>query len=190
MSQVEKLKQGDQNAFYNFVDMYKDKVVNTAYTYTLNNADAEDVAQDVFIEVYNSISKFKENSKLSTWVYRITISKSIDFIKRKNRKKRFAFVRSLYNDNDQAIPIIDESNNKPDSYIEENEHKKALHAAINKLPKNQQIAFKLNKIEELKYKEIADIMNTSTSSIEALLHRAKTNLKSILYAYYEKNLKE
>jgi RNA polymerase sigma-70 factor (ECF subfamily) len=71
-------------------------VYNLALQYTQNIEDAEEVAQDVFVSIYNSIDKFQANSKLSTWIYRITINKSLDFIKAKKTKKRFAFITNLF----------------------------------------------------------------------------------------------
>ena len=75
-------------------------VYNTAISLLQNAEDAEDTAQEVFMQVYESIGSFKEASKFSTWIYRITVSKSLDHLRKKKRKKRFAFVQSLYGKND------------------------------------------------------------------------------------------
>jgi len=177
------------NEFSELVNLYKNKVVNTCFGFVQQKEDAEDIAQEVFIEVYNSLSKFKNESTLSTWIYRISVNKSLDFIKSKNRKKRFAFVQSIFNKQDEALPITDENSNSGDEILEVNEQKEALYAALNKLPENQKIAITLNKFEDLSAKEIAQIMDISLSSVESLIHRAKENLKKYLYHFYEKNLK-
>ena len=183
-----KLKSSDNEAFKLLVETYQDKVTNTSFGFTHNIADAEDIAQEVFIEIYKSINRFREDSKLSTWIYRITVTKSLDFIKTNKRKKRFAIMSSLFYQNDEPIQIHDDTNNNPLENLEEQENKKALHLAINKLAQNQKIALTLNKFEDLSYKEIAEIMDISLSSVESLIFRARTNLKKSLKYYFEKNL--
>ena len=91
---IEQLQQGDESAFKKLVDEWQDMVYNTALGIVQNADDADDITQEVFIQMYQSISSFKGESKISTWLYRITVSKSLDHEKRKNRKKRFGFVQS------------------------------------------------------------------------------------------------
>ena len=76
---VQRLKEGSEDAFRELVSLYQNKVFNTCYGFVNNHADADDLAQEVFIEIYNSIKTFKENSSLSTWAYRIAVNKSLDF---------------------------------------------------------------------------------------------------------------
>lgn len=177
------LKQKDRAAFKEIVDTWQDMVYNTALGILQNAEDAEDVTQEVFIQVFESVTSFKEESKFSTWIYRITVSKAMDHIRKKKRKKRFAFIQSLYGKNDQ--PVID----PPDFFhpgvsIENKENAAVLFKAINQLPPNQKMAFTLNKVEGLSYIEIGEIMKLSVSAVDALLHRAKGNLKKILKEYY------
>ena len=177
------LKQKDRAAFKETVDTWQNMVYNTALGILQNAEDAEDVTQEVFIQVFESVASFKEESKFSTWIYRITVSKAMDHIRKKKRKKRFAFVQSLYGKNDQ--PIID----PPDFFhpgisIENKENAAVLFKAMNQLPSNQKTAFTLNKVEGLSYVEIGEVMKLSVSAVDALLHRAKGNLKKILKDYY------
>ncbi len=92
---VEKLKQKEAWAFKELVDAYQNMVYNTCLAIVKNENDAEDLSQDVFVQVYQSISSFKGDSKLSTWIYRIATTKSLDHERKKKRKKRFGFVRSF-----------------------------------------------------------------------------------------------
>ena len=92
---IEALREGTNEAYNLLLDKYQQKVFNTCISFVPNKEDAEDLAQDVFIEVFNSISKFKGNSKLSTWIYRISVNKSLEFIRKSNTKKRFGFMQSL-----------------------------------------------------------------------------------------------
>ena len=177
------LKSGNREAFKNLVNAYSDRVYNTALGFLRNPEDAEDVAQEVFIEVFNSIGKFKGDSKLATWIYRITINKSLDFLKKRKSKKRFAFVTSIFSKEGAAEDIPDFEH--PGVLMENKERAKVLFSAISKLPDSQKTAFTLNKIEDLTYKEISDIMDTSVSSVESLIYRAKENLKKLLNNFYQ-----
>ena len=93
---IERLKEKDESAFKTIVETWQEMVYNTALGILQSAEDAEDVAQEVFVQVYESISTFKGESKFSTWLYRITITKSMDHIRRKKRKKRFAVIHSLF----------------------------------------------------------------------------------------------
>jgi len=93
---IEKLKQGDEAAFKQVVETWQSMVYNTALGILQNAEDAEDVAQEVFVQAYQSVKTFKAESKFSTWLYRITISKALDHLRRKKRKKRLAYVQSLF----------------------------------------------------------------------------------------------
>ncbi|HEY8660000.1 MAG TPA: RNA polymerase sigma factor [Hanamia sp.] len=178
------LKKKDREAFKIIVETWQDMVYNTALGILQNEGDAEDTAQEVFIEVYESISSFKEESKFSTWLYRITVSKSMDHIRKKKRKKRFAFIQSLYGKNDGAM-IEPPDFFHPGVSLENKENASALFKAIEKLSSNQKLAFVLSKIEGLSYIEIGEIMKLSDSAVDALLQRAKKNLQASLKEYYK-----
>lgn len=173
------LKKKDRAAFKTIVEQWQGLVYNTALGILQNEEDAEDVAQEVFIKVFESIEGFKEESKLSTWLYRITVTKSLDAIRRKKRKKRFAFVQSLYGENNEL-------KNDPPEFVhpgvqaENKEDASLLFKAIAKLPENQKAVFVLNKLESLSYKEIAEIMKLSAGAVDSLLQRARKNLKKQL----------
>ncbi len=183
---IEALQEGVNEAYSQLLDEYQQKVFSTCISFVPNKEDAEDIAQDVFIEVFNSISKFKGNSKLSTWIYRISVNKSLEFIRKKNTKKRFGFIQSLLGND---IPIDRSSYftefKHPGIQLENKEKNEILFAAINKLPEAQRIVYTLNKIDDLSYKEVSEITKKSISSIESLLFRAKKNLQKLLYDYYK-----
>lgn len=181
------LREGTNQAYGQLLDEYQQKVFGTCISFVPNQEDAEDIAQEVFVEIFNSISKFKGDSKLSTWIYRISMNKCLEFIRKKNTKKRFGFMQSLLG-NDTSI---DRSSyftefNHPGILLENKEKNEILFAAINKLPEAQRTVYTLNKIDDLSYQEVADITEKSISSIESLLFRAKKNLKELLHDYYEK----
>jgi RNA polymerase sigma-70 factor (ECF subfamily) len=136
-----------------------------------------------------SVPGFREQSRFSTWIYRIAVTKSLELIRSRQRDKRSGIILSLFGKEDQ----INISNNEPFYHpgisLENKEMSAVLFDAIRRLPLNQRTAFTLNKLENLSYSELAEVMNVSVSSVESLLFRAKQKLREILGEYYEKNLK-
>ena len=180
---IERLKQGDEAAFKQIVESSQGLVYNTALGIVQNPEDAEDVAQEVFVQMYESIKGFKGESRLSTWLYRITVSKAMDHLRKKKRKKRFAFVQSLFGMNDELVHDPPDFVH-PGVSLDNKEKAKELFKAIEKLPEKQKIAFTLNRIEGLSYQEISEIMNLTVASVESLLHRARKNLRKTLESFY------
>ena len=175
------IKKRDKDSFEEFVNLYKDRIYNVSIGLVQNAEDAEDLTQEVFVEVFNSIGNFREDASLGTWVYRIAVNKSLELIRRRNRKKRFAFVTSLFTkEEEMQIPDFEH----PGVKMENKERAEVLFKAIARLPDSQRTAFTLSKVEEFSYKEISGIMKVSVSSVESLLFRARGNLKKYLEEYY------
>jgi RNA polymerase sigma-70 factor (ECF subfamily) len=152
-------------------------VYNLALNYVQNVEDAEEITQDVFVKVFQSLETFKQQSSYSTWIYRITINTSLDFIKTKRRQKRFAFFTSLFYEDSGELRYnpIDEFNH-PGVLLEDKENLKILYRQINKLPDNQKTALILHKIHKKSQLEVAEIMGLSAKAIESLVQRAKSKL--------------
>lgn len=181
---VEQLQRGDESAFGKMIDEWQDMVYNTAVSIVQNTDDADDITQEVFIQVYQSISSFKGESKFSTWLYRITLSKALDHEKRKKRKKRFAFVQSLFgNGEEEQVEAVEFDH--PGVLMEKKENAAVLFKALKQIPENQRIAFTLHKLEGQPYQEIATIMGTTLYAVESLMGRAKGNLRKTLKKHYE-----
>lgn len=185
---IEKLKQGKQTAFSQLLDDYQQKVFGTCISFVPNKEDAEDIAQEVFLEVFKSISKFKGDAKLSTWIYRIATNKCLEFIRKKNTKKRFAFMQTILGN---EIPI-DKTNyftefNHPGIVLENKEKSATIFKAINTLPESQRVIFTLAKIDGKSYQEIVEITGKSLSSVESVMFRAKKSLKEKLANFYKNN---
>jgi RNA polymerase sigma-70 factor, ECF subfamily len=185
---IQKLRKGDEESFRLIVDRYQRFILNTCNKFVYDKETAEDLTQEVFIEIYKSINLFRMDSKLSTWIYRIAITKSLDLLKSRKRKKRSAVLKSLFGDDNMEEKISAPEELNPQRELENQERFKILLLALNKLPENQRVAFTLSKYDELSYQEIADILGTSISAVESLIHRAKINLKKKLYNYYKKHL--
>ena len=166
---------GDRKAFRQLYMMFAEKVYNTAISYVQDTQDAEEITQDVFTSIFRNAGKFKGNAAISTWIYRITVNTSLNYLK---RKKRFAIVKSGNEGKDR--PDFEH----PGVLLENKENAKALFRAIERLPETQKTAFILSFVEELPRQEVADIMETSLKAIESLLQRAKKNLRDYLGKMY------
>lgn len=184
---LKKLKHKDENAFREIVNNYQKMILNTCYRFVYNKEAAEDITQEVFIEVYRSVKLFRSESKFSTWIYRIAVTKSLDYLKFQKRKKRFSLLRNLMG-SDSGTEEFPSTEYSPEKQIENDERVRILREAIDKLPENQKIAFTLSKYDDLSYQEISEILGTTISSVESLIHRAKINLRKKLYIYYNKLL--
>ncbi len=181
---VTKLKNADEQIFRQLVREYEDKIFNTCISLVKHAEDADDLTQEVFIEIFRSIHKFREDSLLSTWIYRIAVNKSLEHLRRMKRKKR-AGILTWFNKDDQDMKQVAADFNHPGVQVENEERSRILFRAMEKLPESQKIAFTLHKLEGLSYEQIAAVMQKTLSSVESLMHRAKTNLKKALYDYYK-----
>lgn len=182
---VEAIKNNDQKAFKSLVDKYQEIVLNACYNLVNDKDDAKDLTQEVFIEVYDSIQKFRGDAKLSTWIYRIAINKSLNFIRATKRKSLISSIDSAFKSSNIGYLKSDRSFNA-DRIIVDSERSKVIYGAIEGLSKSQRIAFSLHKIEDISYNQIAEIMNLSLAAVESLIHRAKLNLQKKLIGYYKK----
>ena len=186
---IEGLRNHNANAYGKLIDDFQQKVFATCISFVPNKADAEDIAQEVFVEVFKSINKFNGHSKLSTWVYRIATNKCLEFIRKRNTKKRFAFLQSITGN---EIPM-DKTKyftemNHPGVLLENKERSETLFKAINQLPEAQKVVFTLSKVDGMSYREVCDITEKSLSSVESLMFRAKKNLQDALENFYKNNM--
>ena len=160
-------------------------VLNTCYRFVLNREDAEDIAQEVFLEAYRSLDSFRQESKLSTWLYRIAVTKSLDHLRKKKRKKRFSSLKRVMGFNDPAEELaLPSSIETPAEVLSGSERTEVLQSALDSLPDNQKTAFLLSKYDGYSNQEIADVMQTTVSAVESLVHRAKKNLQKKLEKHY------
>jgi RNA polymerase sigma-70 factor (ECF subfamily) len=169
---IKQVALGDENAFEQLVKKYQHAVFNTIYRYIGNYEDVEDIAQEVFIKIWQKAKSFKRKSKFSTWLYRIVVNQCLNY--RSKHKQKLV-----------SLDEMTEKEQIPDSLIVEVDHEQRKKAeivkkAVNELPEKQRIALVLSKYEEKSYKEIAEIMGVSLSAVESLIFRAKQNLKKQL----------
>ncbi|WP_338871579.1 RNA polymerase sigma factor [Spirosoma sp. SC4-14] len=182
---IDSIRQGDESAFRQLYESTKSRVFNTALSYVRSREDAEEITQDVFVEVFRSAAAFKGESSITTWIYRITINKSLDFQKRKKRQKRFAFLTSLFDSNTGEVIHHPTDFFHPGIALENQENAARLFQAIDQLPEKQKTAYILTRVEGLTNIEAASVMTVTVGAIESLLQRANENLKKQLASLYK-----
>jgi len=182
---INDLKNGVPGAFEKLVETHQKKVINTCYRFLNNREDAEEIAQEVFIEVYKAIPRFREDAKISTWIFRISVNRSLNYIKKMKRKKRFDPFRKNPGTLNEIEQVQDSPYSQPPNQLEEEERKHILQEAMDSLPENQKTALILRTYDGFDIKEVAEIMGMSTSAVESMVHRARKNLQKFLFRYYK-----
>jgi RNA polymerase sigma-70 factor (ECF subfamily) len=181
---------GDRQIFKLLVEKYQSMVFRTCMGFMHNKDDADDLTQDIFIQVYQSLNSFKGESAFSTWIYRIAVNASLNRVRKNSRNTIFNRLDSLFDtgrENEISLPAFDAEN--PESILIRQEHGKWVQNALDGLPENQRTAIVLSKYDDLSQKEIAEIMKTTEGAVEALIQRAKANLKIKLSSALKKNNK-
>ena len=179
---IQKISEKDLAAFQKLVEHQKAFVYNTCYNLIGNHQQAEETAQDVFLQVYKSASAFRHQSKVSTWLYSIAVNRSLNVIRR-NRRSRW--IKSL-----STLEKEETGGEEPDTLLERKEMKSLLKSIVDSLPEKQRVAFILNKYENLSASAIAEILGISTNAVEVRIHRAKTNLQKRLTSLLKNNPEE
>lgn len=172
---IEAIARGDKKAFQQLYDLFSEKVFNTSLSYAKNEQEAEEITQDVFTSIFRNADKFKGDSAVSTWIYRIAVNTSLNHIK---KKKRFSFLKFGESEKDSA------DFEHPGVLLENKENAKVLFKVIDSLPESQKTAFILSFVEDLPRQEVADIMEISLKALESLLQRGKKSLRDKLEKIY------
>jgi RNA polymerase sigma factor (sigma-70 family) len=173
-------------AFRIFVEKYHKLVLNVCNNILNNFDDAMDISQEVFIKIYESIESFRGDAKITTWLYRIAVNKSLNHLRSVKKRNRFTSLDLIFG-NESKTPVPEDQELKPGENIELEENKKALYFALSKLPKKQSVAVSLSYFEDLSYKEISEIMTISVTEVGVLINRGKKKLHKIITEYYQKN---
>lgn len=178
---IKRCKRGKIDAFEKLMKKYEKKVYSLCYRFTGNYDDANDLAQETFIKLYNSISKFKGKSAFSTWLYRVTTNVCLDELRKRKNNLPLSLDNPQENEEGDEIYLNppDQSYN-PEIIAEKNDLKQIVHKGIGRLPEQQRIIIILREMEELSYEEISEILDLSIGTVKSRLNRARKNLKQIL----------
>ncbi len=174
---IKEFNEGDEKAFQKLILKHKENVRNLIYL-TLGNTDyIDDIMQEVFIKVYNNLSSFRFESKFSTWLYKITVNKCKDHLKKK-------YVRKVFVPLDEQ-PHLRAKNNRS---FENPDLAGLLRKAIEKLPPKLKEPLILRDIEELSYKEISEKMGIEIGAVKSRIFRARATLRALLEPYVKDDL--
>jgi RNA polymerase sigma-70 factor (ECF subfamily) len=176
---------GKESCFERLVERHKDRVFNLAYRFLGNYAEAEDLAQEIFIKIYHAKKTYQPKAKFTTWLYVICKNTCL----KKLRKKRPEMV-SLHDqielqEGTVTHQIADAHIPSPSVSTLNNEQTLVVKEAIDSLPANQKMAVILYRYDQLSYEEIAKVIGCSVRAVKSLLHRAKINLKEKLAEYFK-----
>lgn len=178
---VAQLQQGSEAAFRTLVERYQVRIYQIALALLRSQEEAEDVAQEVFVEVHQTIAGFRGEAALSTWLYRLATSRALKHHRWARAKKRFAHLTSLLGlDNQVLHEPADHAH--PHALLEGEQQLRLLLGQIASLPAKQRVAFALRHEQELSYEEIAAVLNTTVSAVESLLFRARQKLQHFLHS--------
>ena len=170
---IENCISGDTDSFRYLVDKYQPRIINACYKYTKNLDDAEDVAQEVFLKAYSNLDKFKFDSKFYSWIYRIAINTSLNYINSKEKRQEKETI------SEESCQINDNSaSSNPKDYYEFTELVDKVQPLINKLPNDLKILIELYEINDNTYEEISKKLSMPIGTVRSRLHRARNMLIS------------
>jgi RNA polymerase sigma-70 factor, ECF subfamily len=176
---IKQVLKGDQNAFGEIVELYKDKVYQICYRMLGNAHEAEDIAQEAFIRAYTNIHTFDTSKKFSTWLYRIATNLSIDRI-RKKKPDYFLDAEVSGTDGLTMYSQLAADQKLPEEEVESLELKAWVHKEILALPPKYRSAIVLKYIEELSLKEISEILDLPIGTVKTRIHRGREALRKRL----------
>ncbi|MBV9299016.1 MAG: sigma-70 family RNA polymerase sigma factor [Verrucomicrobia bacterium] len=169
-----RIREGDMEAFRLLVETHQARVIGTINKMLGSDAEAEDLAQQVFIRVWKSAPRYQPTAKFTTWLFRITRNLVFNELR---RKRHFA------DQSEERAEPIERAEREPDRVLLEGELQRAIQEAINQLPESQRIAIILRRFEEMPYEEIAKVMGTSVAAVKSILFRARAELRERLEKY-------
>jgi RNA polymerase sigma-70 factor, ECF subfamily len=179
-----RVKQGDTAAFAELVDKYKQPVLNVAYRMLRDATEAEDLAQNVFVQVHKSAQRYKVSSKFSTWLFTIARNLCLNEIRRRARHPASSLDAPHPEQDDQPLHQFEDlkTASPPDTLLH-GELDRKIGEALDDLPDNQRMAILLCRQDELSYEEIAKVLGCSVSATKSLIHRGRETLKQRLKPY-------
>lgn len=170
---IDLVVKGNSNAFATLVDRYKDMVYTLALKMMNNKEEAEEIAQDSFIKIYNALNKFKGESKFSTWIYKVTYNTCLDALKKKKKQNNVSYIEDFSEHQTKALESILDS-------IDEKERNKSIQECLGELSSEEAFLLTLYYFDDQSVDEISKVMNITTDNVKVKLFRTRKKLASIL----------
>jgi RNA polymerase sigma-70 factor (ECF subfamily) len=179
-----RVKQGDAAAFATLVEKYKQPVMNLAWRTLRDETEAEDLAQNVFVQAWKSAGRYQATAKFSTWLFTIARNLCLNEIRRRTRHPAESLDQTREDDGEQPLFQVEDKRlaAAPDELLR-GELERKVDEALAALPENQRLALALCRQDELSYEEIAAVLGCSLSATKSLIHRARETLKARLKPY-------
>jgi len=175
--------QGDPSAFPTLVRRNQEMVFKLAYRYLTNHAEAEDVAQEVFLKVHGAVGNYQPTAKFGTWVYRITVNLCLNRLRASRLRRSISLESAGEGEEEFSVDPAAPTGEAASSRLEREEFERKVREAMAELPDGQRTAVLLRRFNELSYDEIAEVMETSVPAVKSLLARARQSLKARLTKY-------
>lgn len=170
------------------VERYQPMVFRTCLGFLHDKDESDDLTQEIFISVYQSLATYKGEASFSTWIYRIAVNASLNKVRKTSKSFIVQQLDRVFGSDKKKDPAISDTEN-PENILIKNEHKEWVARALDSLPESQRTAIVLSNYDDLSQKEIAEIMHTTEGAVEALLQRGKANLRKKLASFGKKNKK-
>jgi len=176
------LKQGDEEAFRVLIRRYQSKLFSVAYGIVLNKEESLEIVQEVFLKIFQKISTFREEARLSTWLYCITINQCLNW--RKKWRRKFGLHHHFPARDDAADkPEMGSDEDSPETLYEKKELGKIFRKCLRELPEKARTVFVLKEVEGLSYEEIARILKIKQGTVSSRLFYARKRLKGLIQKY-------
>ena len=173
-----RFKDGDAGAFDSLFSRHMRRIINFAYRFVRNREIAEELAQEIFIKVYESAAKYKVKARFTSWLYKIATNVCLNEIRKPQFRARHRSLSAprFDGDEDEDMQMEFGASKGPDAILERKNLARVLKSALEEIPEKQRLAFILNKYQELSYAEVADVLGCSEKAVKSLIHRAKEAL--------------
>jgi RNA polymerase sigma factor (sigma-70 family) len=180
---VKAARDGDMRAYDQLVQRYQERLYATIYHMTSNHEDANDLAQETFIKAFSALRSFKGDSSFYTWVYRIAVNKTINFLKQRKSRQSMSLNDLDFNvENDpDLVALVSDKTPRRDIALVELQEK--LNAAMQKLSDVHRLVVTLHDVQDLSHEEIADIMECNVGTVRSRLFYARQQLQAYLSDY-------
>lgn len=176
---VERVQNGDKNAFGLLVTKYQHKVANLVSRYVKNSGDVADVTQEAFIKTYRALANFRGESAFYTWLYRIAVNTAKNYLTAQSRKTPLSDVDAEEADFYDGSDSLKE-NSTPERLLLSNEINKLLFETVEKLPEDLRMAITLREMEGMSYEEIANVMDCPVGTVRSRIFRAREAIDAVI----------
>lgn len=180
---VKRARQGDMGAYDDLVKRYQERIYATIYHMTSNHEDANDLAQEAFIKAFQALKSFKGGSSFYTWIYRIAVNKTINFLKQRKNRAQLSLNDLDFNaeHDPDLVALISDKTPRRDAGLAELQEK--LNAAMQKLSEHHRLVVTLHDVQGMSHEEIAAVMDCNIGTVRSRLFYARQQLQALLSDY-------